>query len=254
MFKNILQNLYTILVNINYILSKKKYHKFIFIHPPQSGGNTIDYFFKINFGLRNFKINNYKEFDVFNFSSENLKKYYLIYGHFPYEFTFRKNTENKFYYFTSIRNPKDRYLSNYYRNRRDVEKKGEKYMSLEEFLQLRLNQGLDNFYVRFFSSKNIYADSSIEINENHFLDSIQNLKKLNFIFFLDNMRKDILEFKKNFSLFFDMSLFFKLHKNKVSNSSYPKITSREKELLEKLTFYDSKLYEDIKKYKLRQAI
>ena len=45
--KKLLHKLYTILVYINYHLSRKKFHKFIFIHPPQSGGNTIDYFFKM---------------------------------------------------------------------------------------------------------------------------------------------------------------------------------------------------------------
>ncbi len=122
-------------------------------------------------------------------------------------------------------------------------------MSLEEFLELRLSQGLDNFYVRYFSSQNIYANNSIKINGNHFIDALSNLKKLNFIFFLEDMSKNILEFKKNFRLFIDMSIFMKLHKNKVSNSSYPEITKRANDLLEKLSYYDLKLYNEIKKLK-----
>lgn len=251
MFKKLLHELYTILVYINYHLSKKKFHKFIFIHPPQSGGNTIDYFFKINFGLRNFKINNHLDFNIFDFSSKNLKKYFLIYGHFPYEFAFRTNHKKEFFYFTSIRNPRDRYLSNYYRNKRDFEKSGGKFMSLENFLKERIDQGLDNYYVRFFSSKKIYSDNSIKVNQEHLQDSLENLKKLNFIFFLDDMKKNLTDFKKNFSLLLDMTFFFNLHKNKVSNSTYPNISPKENDLLNELTIYDSKLYDDIKNFKLR---
>ena len=181
------------------------------------------------------------------FSSEEMKDYFLIFGHFPYEFALRSDHKKDFFYFTSIRNPKDRYLSNYYRNKKDFEKKGDSFMNLEQFLQERLTQGLDNYYVRFFSSKKIYENKLIEINNDHFIDSLNNLKKLNFIFFLDDMKQNLKNFKKNFKLVVDMTFFFNLHKNKVSNSSYPNITFKEKILLDKLTIYDSKLYDAIKK-------
>ena len=122
-------------------------------------------------------------------------------------------------------------------------------MSLEKFLKMRIDEGLDNFYVRYFSSENIYANNLIDVNENHFQDSLKNLKKLNFIFFLDDMAQNIKEFKKNFKLFLDMSIFLNLHKNKVSNSSYPTIAKKERQLLQRLTFYDLKLYNEIKKFK-----
>jgi len=122
-------------------------------------------------------------------------------------------------------------------------------MSLEEFLKMRIDQGLDNFYVRYFSSENIYANNLIKVNENHFQDSLKNLKNLNFIFFLDDMAQNIKEFKKNFRLFLDMTIFLNLHKNKVSNSSYPTIGEKERQLLQRLTFYDLKLYNEIKKFR-----
>lgn len=251
MFKNFIHKIYTFLVYFNYYFSKKKFKKYIFIHPPQSGGNTIDFFFKINFGLRNFKINNHLEFNIFDFSSKKLNKYFLVFGHFPYEFAFRSGYKKHFFYFTSIRNPRDRYLSNYFRNKKDFEKKGEKFMSLENFLKERIDQGLDNYYVRFFSSKKIYSNKSITVNEEHYIDSLENLKKLNFIFFLDEMSNYLKDFKKNFKLLFDMTIFFNLHKNRVSNSKYREITTKENELLYKLTFYDLKLYDAIKKFKHR---
>ena len=43
-------------------------------------------------------------------------------------------------------------------------------MSLEKFLKMRIDEGLDNFYVRYFSSENIYANNLIDVNENHFQD------------------------------------------------------------------------------------
>ena len=61
------------------------------------------------------------------------------------------------------------------------------------------------------------------------------------------MKQNLKNFKKNFKLVVDMTFFFNLHKNKVSNSSYPNITFKEKILLDKLTIYDSKLYDAIKK-------
>ena len=248
-FKKQIHKLYTNLVYPNYYFSKKKYQKFIFIHPPQSGGNTIDFFFKVNFGLRNYNIGYYTEYENFDFSSDQLKKYFLIFGHFPYEFAFRNSQKDNYFYFTSIRDPKDRYLSNYFRNKKDFEKNGEKFMTLENFLEERYSQGLDNNYVRFFSSEKIYPDPAIEVNNIHLLDSLNNLKKLDFIFFLDNMNENLLNFKKNFQLLIDMTKFFNFHKNKVSNSRYPDLSLKEKELLNKLTFYDDKLYQEIKKIK-----
>ena len=249
MFKKIIHQLYTVLVYPNYKYSKKIYDKFIFIHPAQSGGNTVDYFFKINFGLRNYKINQHDDYKIFNFESKEWNEFFLIFGHFTYEFALRKKLKKNYFYFTSIRDPKNRFLSNYYRNKNDFEKNGDKYMSLEEFLEYRLSQGLDNYYVRFFSSEKIYAKKSIKISNEHFLDSLENLKKLNFIFFIDDMKKNLKEFKKNFKLVLDMTKFFNLHKNKVSNSIYPNISSKESKLLSQLTEYDTKLYDAIKKNK-----
>jgi hypothetical protein len=248
-FKKITQKLYTIFVYINYYFSKKKYDKFIFIHPPQSGGNSIDYFFKINFGLRTYKINNFLEDSNFDFCSDKVSKYFLIFGHFTYEFVFRNHIrKNNFFYFTSIREPKSRFLSNYYRNKKDFEKDGKESMSLEKFLEMRLSQGEDNTYVRRFNSNNIYSDPTINVNNEHFLDSLSNLKKLNFIFYLDDMKENFINFKKNFKLVLDMTKLIDFHKNKVSNSTFPEVSPKENELLNKLTFYDTKLYEQIKKH------
>ena len=49
-------------------------------------------------------------------------------------------------------------------------------MTLEKFLEMRYNQGIDNNYVRFFSSKKIYVDPSIKINNEHLIDSLENIK------------------------------------------------------------------------------
>ena len=249
MFKKFINKIYTILVYVNYYFTKKKINKFIFIHPPQSGGNTLDFYFKINFGLRNHKIMNHFSYKNFNFSAKELNKIFLIYGHFPYEFALRNGYNKNFFYFTSIRDPKQRYLSNYYRNKRDFEKCNKKYISLEDFLKLRFTEGQDNFYVRFFSSKNIHRNPAIKINNEHVNDSVESLKKLDFIFHINDMEKNLLSFKKKLKIIIDMTNFFQLHKNKVSNSTYPRLSLKEIELLEKLTLYDNKLYEEIKKIK-----
>ena len=63
------------------------------------------------------------------------------------------------------------------------------------------------------------------------------------------MKKNLKDFRKNFKLVLDMTKFFNLHKNKVSNSRYPNISLKEMELLRQLTEYDTKLYYAIKKNK-----
>ena len=58
-----------------------------------------------------------------------------------------------YFYLFNIRDPKKRYLSNYYRNKDLSLKNKEDFISLEEFLKLRLNQNADNYYTRYLSGE-----------------------------------------------------------------------------------------------------
>ncbi len=145
----------------------------------------------------------------------------------------------------NIRNPKNRYLSNYYRNK----KLNNLSISLLEFLKKRRNEKLDNLYVRFLSGKNIYQPGKTKINKKIFLIANQNIKKFDSIIFLENLKFDMqLVIKKLFYFNIFSNLFFS-QKNKVSDSRYKKVSKLEKNIISKLTYYDNLIYKNlIKKY------
>ena len=73
--RNLLVNLVTLL---NVFFFRKKFKKIIFFHTPQSGGNSIHYFFKLNLGFRGFGL----EDDDLPLENSFYDKFLYIYGHF----------------------------------------------------------------------------------------------------------------------------------------------------------------------------
>ena len=71
------------------------------------------------------------------------------------------------------------------------------------------------------------------------------MEKINFFFILERSLECFKKLKKELNIFIPISNFFILHKNKVSGSTYPELSDKEKKLLEKLTFYDSQIYKKI---------
>lgn len=235
--RNILVNIITL---FNVFFFKKKFKKIIFFHTPQSAGNSIHYFFKLNFGFRGFGI----EDDDLPLDNSFYDKFLYIYGHFGLDRMKNKEFRKDYFYLFNIRNPKNRYLSNYYRNKKLNEKKNHQFLSLEEFLKLRLSQNADNYYTRYLSGETIIEDKN-KVSEEIFYKALNNLDKINFYFILEESEKSFKELIQRLNIKFPLSNFFSLYKNKVSGSKYPTISDKEKELLEKLTYYDSQIYEKI---------
>ncbi len=236
---------------IYFFVFKIKYDIIIFSHVPQCGGNSILHVFKFFLGYRFLNIHR-KDIEYFKKNPKKLKKKLngkiLILGHFGVDFvsTIEKlYNKKRVYYMLNIRNPKNRYLSNYYRNK----KLNNLSISLLEFLKKRRNEKLDNLYVRFLSGKNIYQPGKTKINKKIFLIANQNIKKFDSIIFLENLKFDMqLVIKKLFYFNIFSNLFFS-QKNKVSDSRYKKVSKLEKNIISKLTYYDNLIYKNlIKKY------
>lgn len=235
--RNLIINLIT-LVNVYFF--KKKYKKIIFFHTPQSGGNSIHYFFKLNFGFRGFGL----EDDDPSLNSNVYKKYLYIYGHFGLERMRGIDFKKDYFYLFNIRDPKNRYVSNYYRNKDLHSKNNETFISLEEFLKLRISQNADNYYTRYLSGETVNEDVK-NIGESTFIKAEKNLNKINYFFILEDSKESFKKLRNFLNIKLPISNFFVLHKNKVSGSKYPELTEKEKKLLELLTTYDQKIYKKI---------
>ena len=153
-----------------------------------------------------------------------------------------RNQEEVEAYFELIDEPS--YLSNYYRNLDLQNRENKPFMTLEKFLELRLSGNYDNYYTRYLSGEIINGDES-KINDQVFNAALSNLEKINFFFILERSLECFKKLKKELNIFIPISNFFILHKNKVSGSTYPELSDKEKKLLEKLTFYDSQIYKKI---------
>ena len=246
---NIIKKIYNFFTLPNYYLVSNNFKKIVHLHTPQCGGNSINYFLKLNFG---FRLEQFRRNSVFFFDKYINSKYFIITSHTGINFVrdFFKN-ENIFIIF-SIRNPKNRLLSNYYRNRKLFlnESPDSKFMSLEEFLNLRINTKIDNIFIRYLLNEITY-DGCVDnefINQNDFDNAIKKLKFINYINIIDQP-DCFLKMQKALGIKFPISNFFKLQKNKVSDSKYPPITDKEEILLQKLTYYDQKLYNLVKQNK-----
>lgn len=238
---------YNSLASINLIKTKKFYKKVIFMHAPQSGGNSIDYFFKLNFGFKTKKIETY--------SSKPIDKYvddpiytdkFLLFGHFGIGYALANGINPDFFYLFNIRNPLNRLLSNYYRNKKLNDNENKKFLSKEDFFKLRISEKQDNLYTRFLSGERIneksWHDNSI-LDQEMYENAIKNLEKINFFFVLEDSKNCFIKLKKKLKILLPLSSFLLLHKNKVSNSIFPEINTKEKDLLEELTHFDKKIYD-----------
>lgn len=235
--RNLIVNLIT---SLNVYFFKKKFKKIIFFHTPQSAGNSIHYFFKLNFGFRGFGL----EDEDLPLNNSFYDKFLYIYGHFGLDRMKNLEFRKDYFYLFNIRNPKNRYLSNYYRNKELHQKENKQFISLEDFLKLRLSQNADNYYTRYLSGETIIEDKN-KVSEEIFKKAIGNLNKINFYFILEESEKSFKELTRMLNIKFPVSNFFTLYKNKVSGSKYPNISDKEQKLLEQLTVYDSQIYEKI---------
>ena len=237
--KKLRNYLYNILTYPNYIKLKKKFDYIVFLHTPQSAGNSIDHFLKVNVGIRNYKVEPVDE----KLSNSKYKNYFIIFGHFGYDRVEEINN-SKIFKICNIRNPKNRYLSNYYRNKGFFNNENlNEFMSLKDFLILRKTQKQDNLYTRYFSGEKIYGKNDVDINDEHLNKAKNNLKSFDHIFVVENAQESFKILSKKLDFLFELTSFFNMHKNKVSSSVFKEQNKEEIQLLNDLTFYDQKLYD-----------
>lgn len=237
--KKLRNYIYNILTYPNYIRLKKKFNYIVFLHTPQSAGNSMDHFLKVNLGIRNYKVEPEDE----KLTNSKYKDYFIIFGHFGYD-RVEEISNEKIFKICNIRNPKNRYLSNYYRNRgffKDAYSK--EFMSLKDFLILRKTQKQDNLFTRYFSGEKIYGKNDVVINDEHLNKAKNNLKTFDHIFIVENSKSSFKSLSRKLDFLFELTPFFDIYKNKVSASVFKDRNEEENKLLNELTFYDQKLYD-----------
>ena len=236
--------LVNILTFINVIIFRSKYDLIIFSHVPQCGGNTILHTFKFFLGYRFININR-RDIEFLKKNPKILKKKLkgeiLVLGHFGFDFVNEISkiyNKKRIFLLLNIRNPKNRYLSNYYRNKKINKIK----INLKDFLMLRHKQKLDNLFVRFLSGRSIYHPGTSKINKKIFHVALKNLKKFDQVILLENLNKGIFILIRNLFFFSFLSRLIKFHKNRVSGSKYKKISKSENKIVNKLIKYDRLIY------------
>ena len=247
LLKKIIIKFLKIITIPNIFFVKKKFKKIVFLHPPHCGGNTIHRFLKYNFGFRGKKIVNDENNNVTEIFQDGSDHFYNF-GHFGIDFI-KKNYNNKsYFYLLNVRNPKNIYLSNYYRDKkfREIYKvPSSKFPSMEEFLMNIQIINKDNILCRYLSGLNIYKPNKTKMTRQIFENAVANLNLFNFIFIIEHSKVSLKKLPKILKLTINYSSIFTNKLNRYSNSRYPEISKEENELLESITYYDDMLYKII---------
>lgn len=232
---------------INYFSVKKKYKKIIFLHIPHCGGNTIHKFLKFNFGGRGKKINVHlkKELEI----QEDGSNHFYNFGHFGFDFLKERFNNKNYFYILNVRNPKNFYLSNYFRDKKFLETYNPEltFKTFEEYLNTKILEKKDNIFCRYLSGQFIYQTNKVEMTDEIYNQAVKNLDYFNFFFVLESSQKCLKSLPLEMNIPFNFSSYIPMHANKHSNSIYPDITSEDTRLLESMVKYDNKLYEIILK-------
>ena len=243
MLKNFRKYIFNIITYPNYFFLRKTFRHVIFSHVPQSGGNSVDFFFKLNFGFRHKKINTEDKI----LDHKCYDNFLLIFGHFGLDRVNQYIKDDSFKMF-SIRNPKNRYLSNYFRNKKlhqIFNDNNNNFMELVDFLRLRISQGQDNLYTRYLSGRPIYDENNYKLSQRDYDEALKNIYKFDFIFLTDKSKLCFKLLSQKLKIKFLISKFFTLHKNKVSGSVFRELSFDENNLLDKLTNFDQKIYDKL---------
>lgn len=247
LLKRIIKNIFKILTLPNIFFVKKKFKKIIFLHPPHCGGNTIHRFLKYNFGFRGKKIVNDEKNNISEIFEDGNDHFYNF-GHFGIDFIKKNFDEKSYFYLLNVRNPKNIYLSNYYRNKKFAEiykVPSSKFPTLEEFLMKIQSINKDNILCRYLSGSIIYKPNKTKMTRQIYESAVTNLNLFNSIFVLEHSKVCLKILQKQLNIPINYSLIFKNKLNRYSNSKYPEISKEANKLLESMTYYDDMLYKII---------
>ena len=253
LLKIINQYIFKIISLPNIFFIKKNFKKIIFLHVPHCGGNTIHRFLKYNLGFRGKKIVNGQDnnvSEIFKDGNDNIYNF----GHFGIDFIKKNFNEKDYFYILNVRNPKNIYLSKYYRNKkfyyrdkklRDIHNPESTYPTLEEFLITNKSINRDNIICRYLSGLFIYKPNKTKITEQIYDSAVTNLDLFNFIFILEHSKVGLKKLPKKLQILINYASIFRNNPNKYSDSKYPPISKEANELLDSMTYYDNKLYKII---------
>lgn len=236
---------------INLFFLKKR---IILYHVPRSSGTSIKFFFRKYCGWdSSIENNSFKTPNKVLEERNNYRKQYILLGHMSYIDLI--NNQNDIFQFTILRNPIERYLSEYYYNLNfNATKKTKKSnniiqkkrLNLLEYVELVKNKNYDNILTRMFSHKvkidsNKFEteddnfDKNLIVTDDDFETSIHNLKNIN-VYILETLNRKHLYKKLNFKIFFD-----DFWENKSTRLNI--ISEEELKKIKSICEFDLKIYE-----------
>jgi len=246
LIKNLIRIIFKIISLPNIFFCKKNFKKIIFLHVPHCGGNTLHRFLKYNFGFRGKKIITDNNNEISKILEDGKDNFYNF-GHFGFDFMYKNFNDKSFFYLLNVRNPKNIYLSNYYRDKKynAIGDPGNKFPSLEEFLKNKKNSNRDNILCRYLSGLFIYKNNKTIMTRDIYENAVKNLDMFKLVFIIENSDACLTELPKKLNIKLNYAKIFYNKANKHSNSEYPAISEEAKEILESMTYYDNKLYKII---------
>lgn len=266
-----LNSLKTRLINS---LSKKETQKLVFLHVPKCGGTSLDtairyQYFTLNVKRDNFvygRVNalnsayigsitedlNFKDGDPKNNRNMLFNRDYCAYklldkdlmyfsGHFPFDINIFNEFSNEYDYFTILRDPVQKWLSNfYYRGKRHSIIKGEKLkhwdvnMDIQNYLKTERGSFHGYDYAKYYGGiREDYMYNSKEAIEN----AKKNLNKFKVIGFLEDMVSVEEEFKKHYG--FDLNI---SHRNKSRSKEDQKVSDDVLQQIKEICATDIEIY------------
>ncbi|MBM2816011.1 MAG: hypothetical protein HW421_2773 [Ignavibacteria bacterium] len=160
--------------------------KYIFLHLHKTAGNTIGEFLKNAYGSKHFL-----EFELDNFFDDYIRlipdiNYKMIKGHFSYGIHKHINSQDDYKYFTVLRNPVNRVISNFFHIKKEkdhifqplIKKEG---FILVDFLKNKVDFHFDNLMTRYLAGEE-YVNLPIGSIDDKILDIAKlNLTRKEFI-------------------------------------------------------------------------
>lgn len=205
---------------------------YVFCHIPKTGGVTF-----INLMEKNFE-GRYYHFSPGNIKYEayNKDEVKFIHGHFDIEFPERSGyfDNREIILFTFLREPISRSLSYY-----DWSDKGERKWNFTEFFENTYNCYKGNTMTKFLSGISV---SGVEVTEEDYERALKNLKNVN-IGFTEEYEESLKKFANNYPEAFKSIDYIKTNQSSVKYK--PGVDDIK--LLEKVNYFDIRLYNEIRR-------